>query len=287
MAPAQVPPNTDHPYPEAIVDAGWLSERLDDSSVRVVEVDVSGARYKEGHIPGAVLWNAYTDLHHSDYSAIDTSELKSLLSKSGISPTTTVVFYGYAPYLGFWLLKSVGHSRVRILDATRDTWVEGQRPWTAEPSQVPAAAYSLPSEPPTSVASLESTRAAIGDPDQLILDVRTKAEYDGERFWPSGATEGAGRAGHIPGAVHLPIELLREADGSLKTRDEIHKLIDEMGIDPSRPVITYCTIGGRATEAWFALTHLLGFADVSVYPGSWANWGTAADTPIETSANRI
>jgi thiosulfate/3-mercaptopyruvate sulfurtransferase len=219
MAQAQVPTSTTHGYPEAVVDAAWLSERLDDPTVRVVEVDVSGARYKEGHIPGAVLWNAYTDLHHSDYSAVDTEELKSLLSKSGISPTTTVVFYGYAPYLGFWLMKSLGHSRVRILDATRDAWVEGQGPWTADPSQVPAATYSPPPAPRTSFASLESTRAAVGDPDQLILDVRTKAEYDGDRFWPSGATEGAGRAGHIPGAVHVPIELMRAEDGSLKTSD--------------------------------------------------------------------
>jgi thiosulfate/3-mercaptopyruvate sulfurtransferase len=285
MAQAQVPTGTTHWHPEAIVEAAWLRQRLDDPAVRVVEVDVSGARYKEGHIPGAVLWNAYTDLHHSDYSAVDADELKSLLSKSGISPTTTVVFYGYAPYLGFWLMKSVGHRRVRILDATRDAWVEGQGPWTAETSPVPAAAYSPPPEPQTSFASLESTRAAVGDPDQLILDVRTKAEYDGERFWPSGATEGAGRAGHIPGAVHLPIELLREADGSLKARGEIRKLIDGLGIDSSRPVITYCTIGGRATEAWFVLTQLLGFADVRVYAGSWANWGTAADTPIESNAN--
>jgi thiosulfate/3-mercaptopyruvate sulfurtransferase len=287
MTQAQVPTSTNHGHPEAVVDAAWLSARLDDPTVRVVEVDVSGARYKEGHIRGAVLWNAYTDLHHPDYSAVDTEELRSLLSKSGISPTTTVVFYGYAPYLGFWLMKSVGHSRVRILAATRDAWVEGHGPWTADPSQVPAATYSLAPGPQTSYASLESTRAALGDPDQLILDVRTKAEYDGDRFWPSGATEGAGRAGHIPGAVNLPIELMRADDGSLKTSDEIRQLIDGLGIDPSRAVITYCTIGGRATEAWFVLTHLLGFANVSVYAGSWANWGTAADTPIETGANRI
>jgi thiosulfate/3-mercaptopyruvate sulfurtransferase len=88
------------------------------------------------------------------------------------------------------------------------------------------------------------------------------------------------------GQIRRP-RLLREADGSLKTRNEIRKLIDELGIDASRPVITYCTIGGRATEAWFVLTHLLGFADVSVFAGSWANWGTAADTPIETNAARI
>jgi thiosulfate/3-mercaptopyruvate sulfurtransferase len=287
MPQAQVPTGTTHWYPEAIVDAAWLRERLDDPAVRVVEVDVSPARYKEGHIPGAVLWNAYSDLHHSDYSAIDMGELESLLSKSGISPTTTVVFYGYAPYLGFWLMKSLGHSRVRILDASRDAWVAGEGPWTAETSQVATATYSLAPAPPTSFASIESTRAAVGDPDQLILDVRTKAEYDGDRFWPSGATEGAGRAGHIPGAVHVPIELFRAADGSLKTSDEIRKVTDGLGIDPSRRVITYCTIGGRATEAWFVLTQFLGFADVRVYAGSWANWGTTADTPIETGENRI
>jgi len=285
MAKAQVPPSTTQRHPAAIVDAAWLRERLDDPAVRVVEVDVSGARYKEGHIPGAVLWNAYTDLHHADYSAVDAGEIRALLSRSGISPATTVVFYGYAPYLGFWLLKSLGHSRVAVLDATRDVWVEGRGPWTAESSDVPAATYSPQPTPRTSFASLESTRAAVGDPDQLILDVRTKAEYDGDRFWPSGATEGAGRAGHIPGAVHLPIELLRAEDGSLKTSDEIRHVINGLGIDPSRPVITYCTIGGRATEAWFALTHLLDFADVRVYAGSWANWGTTADTPVETVAN--
>src|SRR6202521_6359693 len=107
MAQAQVPTRINHRHPEAIVDAAWLRERLDDPAVRVVEVDVSGARYKEGHIPGAVLWNAYTDLHHSDYSAVDPGELKSLLSKSGISFGSTVALSGYAPSLGFWLMWEV------------------------------------------------------------------------------------------------------------------------------------------------------------------------------------
>jgi thiosulfate/3-mercaptopyruvate sulfurtransferase len=271
-------------HEEEIVDAAWLIERLDDPAVRVVEVDVTGARYQQGHIPGAVLWNAYTDLHHSDYAPTERDELESLLSKSGISATTTVVFYGYAPYLGFWLMKSLGHHRVRILGVARDTWIGEGYPWTTDTAQVGESTYALPAAPRTSFASLESTWAAIGDPDQLILDVRTGAEYDGDRFWPSGATEGAGRPGHIPGAIHFPIELMRAEDGSLKSREEIRKLTDEMGIRPARTVTTYCTIGGRATEAWFVLTHLLGFPDVRVYVGSWANWGTRADTPIETGA---
>jgi thiosulfate/3-mercaptopyruvate sulfurtransferase len=269
----------------AIVDAAWLVGRLDDPSVRVIEVDVTGARHLQGHIPGAVLWNAYTDLHHPDYSPIEQAELLSLLARSGVSADTTVVFYGYAPYLGFWLLKSLGHSQVRLLGVSRDTWIAEGNPWTADPTLAPASEYPLLTGPAGSFASLESTLAAVGDPDQLILDVRTRPEYDGERFWPSGATEGAGRAGHVPGAVHLPIELIRTENGSLKSSDEIRGLLEEMGITRDQNIITYCTIGGRATETWFALTHLLDFPNVRVYAGSWANWGTRADTPVEVAAN--
>src|ERR1700737_1038615 len=154
----------------AIVDAAWLVGRLHDPSVRLVEVDVSGARYQQGHIPGAVLWNAYTDLHHSDYSPVERGELESLLSKSGISAGTTVVFYGYAPYLGFWLMKSVGHSRVRGLGVSRGTWIHEGNPWTTDVTPILRSNYTLRAGAPRSFASLESTRSAIGSPDQLIID---------------------------------------------------------------------------------------------------------------------
>ena len=53
--------------PDAVVDVGWIAARVGDPSVQVVEVDVSRAAYDQGHIPGAVLWNAYSDLRDADY----------------------------------------------------------------------------------------------------------------------------------------------------------------------------------------------------------------------------
>ena len=67
-------------------EPAWLAEHLNDPGVRVVEVDVSRAAYAQGHIPGAVLWNAYTDLHHADYSPLDRREFEELLSRSGLAP---------------------------------------------------------------------------------------------------------------------------------------------------------------------------------------------------------
>jgi thiosulfate/3-mercaptopyruvate sulfurtransferase len=90
--------------PDARVDAAWIASHIDDPSVRFVELDVSAAAYNAGHIPGAVLWNAYTHLRHSDYRPVSAAELQDLLRKSGVTPDTTVVFYGYGAHLGFWLL---------------------------------------------------------------------------------------------------------------------------------------------------------------------------------------
>ncbi len=269
---------------QSFVDGDWVVAHLDDPTVRIIEVDVTPSRYKDGHIPGAVLWNVYGDLHHPDYSPLTSDELERLLTRSGISPTSDVLFYGYAPYLGFWLMKSRGHQRVHVLNATRDSWVSEGRPWTAEVPGDLQSSYSLAAGDVTAFASLDATRAAIGRPGQTIVDVRSQAEYDGDRFWPSGATEGAGRAGHIPGAVHLPLEMLRAEDGSFKSAGELGRILAERGIDQSSSLITYCTVGGRAAEAWFVLTQLLGRQDARVFLGSWAEWGTRQDTPIDAES---
>jgi len=261
----------------------WLASHLDDPDVRVVEVDVSRAAYDQGHIPGAILWNAYTDLHHAeDYSPLERSEFEKLLRRSGLTPDATIVFYGYGPYLGFWLTKAYGHQRALVLNGTRQDWREAGLPWTtALPEPVPST-YTLPAAEVTQLKSLEALQAALGSGDPLILDVRSQAEFVGERFWPSGATAGAGRPGHIPGAVHLPIDLLHTADGAFQSAAVLQQLLRERGVAASRSIVTYCTIGARASEAATVLRYLLGYPDVRVYDGSWAQWGTQPQTPIET-----
>jgi thiosulfate/3-mercaptopyruvate sulfurtransferase len=268
---------------ELHVDPEWIAGHLDDPDLRLVEVDVSPAAFDAGHIPGAVFWNAYRDLRRADYSPVAVDELVDLLSRSGIERSSTIVLYGYGAYLGFWLMKSLGHERVVLMDGPRERWEEAGYAWTRQAGQPTTVSYPDPGGAETIVASRDEVMRLIGRPDGLILDVRSREEFDGDRFWPSGATADAGRTGHIPGAVHLPFDLLLDGDRRLRRPDEIEAICDAHGVGPDQRVVTYCTIGNRASVVWFALRHVLGFPDVAVYYGSWVEWGKLDGTPVESS----
>jgi thiosulfate/3-mercaptopyruvate sulfurtransferase len=198
-----------------------------------------------------------------------------------VTAETTVVFYGYGAHLGFWLMKAHGHDRVRLMDGPRDNWQLSGHPWSLETPTPTPSSYTLTAADPELNPSREAVHAMIGNTDEVILDVRSRAEHEGEYFWPSGATEAAGRAGHIPSSVHLPIDKLRTDDGHFRNPDQLQRVLHERGITRDRRIITYCTIGNRASQAWFAMSHLLDYPDTGVYYGSWAEWGTLPDTRIE------
>ena len=84
-------------------------------------------------------------------------------------------------------------------------------------------------------------------------------------------------------AAGRPIDGLYDERGSFRDAAGLRRVFSAVNLAGGEEMITYCTIGGRACTAWFVLSYLLGHEHVSVYDGSWAEWGLMADTPVERS----
>jgi len=284
----------EYAHPERLVTTVWLAERLGTPGLVVVESDEDVLLYETGHIPGAVKVDWFTELNDPvtrDY--VDGDGFARLMSAKGISRDDTVVIYGdknnwWAAY-ALWVFTLFGHPDVRLLDGGRTAWFAEGRPTTTEAAAPAPTGYPVVQRDDAPIRAFkDDVLAHLGEPKGhplgRLIDVRSPQEYTGERtHMPDYPQEGALRGGHIPGAVSVPWARAAAEDGRFRTRAELEAIYrDEQGLEPADDVIAYCRIGERSSHTWFVLTHLLGFAHVRNYDGSWTEWGNAVRVPIVT-----
>jgi thiosulfate/3-mercaptopyruvate sulfurtransferase len=270
-------------HPETLVNTQWLLEHLDDPHVCIIEMDLNSEAYDNGHIPGAIFWNANALLQTNMAINFEPTAIETLLSNSGISNDTTVIAvhgsFAATSGLIFWLLKVFGHSDVRILNGGRQKWIQDGYSLTTDNTIVQPANYHAQTANNNLRIALDEVKQSIDKNDSVILDVRTPQEYSGEIFMinPPTANE---RGGHIPGAVNIYYELFHNADGTFKSATELQEIYRQKGITPDKFIIPYCAVGGRSGHTWFILKYLLGYPNVKNYDGSWNEWSRIANLPV-------
>jgi thiosulfate/3-mercaptopyruvate sulfurtransferase len=274
--------------PEALVSTQWVADHLNDPNLRILESNEDVLLYDTGHIPGAQNIDWHADLNDPltrDY--LDPEEFAGLLSRLGITPETTVIFYGdknnwWATY-ALWVFQLFGHDKVKIMDGGRKKWEDEGRPLSTEVPSYPETSYPVPARDDSKIRAFREDVLAHLDTPGRLVDVRSVEEYKGLKLhMPYYPQEGAMRGGHIPGAKNVPwARAANPETGEFKSAEELKAIYEEeIGLTATDDVIAYCRIGERSSHTWFVLTNLLGYERVRNYDGSWTEWGNLVRAPI-------
>ncbi|MFC1959070.1 sulfurtransferase [Chloroflexota bacterium] len=281
--------NRGYARPDVLVSTAWVAEHLDDPLLRVIESNEDPLLYPSGHIPGAVEVDWTADLNDPvvrDY--LQQESFEKLASRIGITPDTTIVFYGdksnwWATY-AFWVFQLFGHTNAKIMDGGRLKWEQEKRVLTRVRPTFDATTYTAPVRDDNKIRVFRDEVLTHVAAQGQLVDVRSPAEYSGERLHMAGyPNEGSLRGGHIPGARNIPWSRAAVPDdGTFKAAADLRAIYqDEQGLTPDKPMVAYCRIGERSSHTWFVLTYLLGFPQVRNYDGSWTEWGNLVGVPIE------
>ncbi|VXB59561.1 sulfurtransferase [Aeromicrobium sp. 9AM] len=256
--------------PAVLLDVRWRLDRPDGSE-----------EFRAGHVPGAV----YVDLDHQLAShgepadgrhPLPTVEALQAAARSwGVDDDSTVVVYddqgNLAAARAWWLLTYAGVADIRVLDGGLQAWTESDR--ALETGDAAPAAGSV---------TLSYGHLPVVDADEVLdvaaagslLDARAPERYRGETE-PIDPV-----AGHIPGAVNTPTGQNLADDGRFLDPATLRSRFVAAGVDPDRPVATYCGSGVTAAHNIVALT-LAGFTP-ALYPGSWSQWSNQPERPVAT-----
>lgn len=274
-----------------LVTADWLRDNLADVIVfdagyhlPTVNRDPV-AEFEAAHIPGATHFdiNAIADqsnpLPHMVPSA---DEFAAAMRALGVSSDSHVVFYDDSAIKpatrGWWMMRLFGHDRVSVLDGGLAAWrgIDGPLEAGGASPRAPGNFVARPSNG-AGVTDYTAIVSAIGDGGLgQLLDARAAARFAGSAPEPRAGL----RSGHIPGSKNLPFDQLLDDDGRFLAEADLRQRFAAAGIDSQQRLITSCGSGVTACVLALGLC-LVGNDDVSVYDGSWTEWG-ASKAPIET-----
>lgn len=246
-------------------------------------IDVRGAiDFLRGHLPGAqrVDWKELREgWGRTGRLDGDLDRVARRLAELGVRSGRPVLVVGAARE-GFgeegrlaWTLAYLGHPAIRILDGGFAAWREAGRESEAGIGRAQARGDFMARPRAGLRAEVDGVKAALSDGKTVIVDARTRAEWDGARpYWES-------RPGHLPGARRVEWRDLIDDRGRLLDKAALERKLAGAGLAPSRPAIVYCTGGVRSAFVWAVLAHL-GYADVRNYDGSMWEWSRREELPL-------
>jgi thiosulfate/3-mercaptopyruvate sulfurtransferase len=276
--------------PEALVSTDWLAAHLEAPDVHIVDGSWHmpaakrdpRAEYDAQHIPGAVFFDideiadTGSDLPHM---LPGPEKFAAQVGRLGLGDGNRVVVYDTtgvsAAARVWWMFRVFGHDDVAVLDGGMGKWLAEGRPVTEEASR-PQERHFTARVNTFLVRDYEHVRANLERKREQFIDTRSQGRFDGSAPEPRPEVP----SGHAPGSLNLPYTAFLDRDKTMVSADAIRAALADSGVDLEKPMFTSCGSGVTACIVSLGL-YLIGRTDVPVFDGSWTEWASRPDSPIE------
>ncbi len=265
-------------FDSVLIDTTALAEWISEGELVLIDAE-NPINYSRAHIPGAI------NLHYLEFKDAEENArtgrpvfpqlVANKLGGLGVSHDAGLVVYdsgdGRAASSLWYILKFVGHEDVRVLDGGFRKWIAEGRPVGQETPPRPKLRYIVGKAPRADWAlTSEEMRAG----KAVLVDARSVEEYAGRK------NDGAGRPGHIPGAISFPWDRLAGPLATFKDEAALRRALEQAGLAPDKEIVVYCDTGlGRSTFLLLSAT-LLGYEKLRIYPGSYLEWAADPARPV-------
>lgn len=276
--------------PQPLVSPQWLHSHYNDKNLLIfdssMEKSVSGGSVAEkAYLPNAQHFDfstifcdqSATTAHMMPHQADFTREIR----RMGVNDDSVIVVYDvvgiYSSPRVWWMLKCMGLDKVYILDGGLPAWREAGFKLVESLEAAPGGGQFTACLEKDWLASAEKVLGCISLPDTRIIDAREHLRFEGRIEEPRPGL----RPGHIPSSLNIPFKSVLNQN-QYADIDTIRQIFGSLELHNNQKLIFSCGSGVTACIVMVA-AYMLGYRHLSIYDGSWSEWGSQKHFPIHSS----
>jgi thiosulfate/3-mercaptopyruvate sulfurtransferase len=270
-----------------VAETDWLAVQLGAPGLTVIDLRPQ-PEYNTAHIPGSLSLNVESlrgNIGGVPSMLLPAAMLAAQFSLLGLNPADTIVLVAGEKFhdatLAGMAFERLGHRDYAVLNGGYAKWAQEGRPTDAALPAVTPSNYPATREADRFTVDHRTVASGLGKPAPVIIDVRPADFYEGRK-------SDEARAGHIPGALNRPYteDVLTSSNKitAFKSLDILAAAYVRMIPSMDTEVIVHCRTGHQASQTYFVLKQLLGYANVRWYDAGWTEWAARRELPINDNA---